>query len=478
MQTHTSNKIAASTVAAVSAQNASQPARSQDEVEQPTPDIAAQLGAVAYGHSFANAGVTPAPQGVIQPKLAIGAAARTSEDGAAAPDAQIANAEAEGEMDSAARNGATQLAPVPLPGGQHHVVLLEVNGQLRLGMRSEFTTIAQMVELMTSAQSTLSAGQKQNVREIGRDAGAMESHLALLKQKFDARVIKERSARSQATKQTASEYGPVRNRINMRSPHYDDYITAKAAAGEAWDKLFSYQQQALARAKDQIIELWDIGSDFLPTNLMPAGEIFRDKDFAGDLAQYIYHTGAENDPIPIVWYKAPTDYPKLRLGGKTVINFGVGFKLDTQNFNLAPSNRPKLDWKIQKVAHNETREGQRGLNDLLLFHDVEVEKGGNFVMPALGDRHQFDGDHVKDLGFGGLDNASNYWPLDSTINRRAFKGYNAHYIIHYKDSATGVHRSRAIGGLIGKWFIVKGFLAPADGPVPQLGTAAGGTSRH
>ena len=145
----------------------------------------------------------------------------------------------------------------------------------------------------------------------------------------------------------------------------------------------------------------------------------------------------------------------------------------TARFGVANSNFPRNGWMIQKVAHHESREGQRKFNNLLIDAGVQVEKNNEWVSPPLGEKHSFDGDHIKDLGFGGEDASDNYWPLDSTINRRAFAGYNARYLIHYHDGQT--HKTRPIGGLIGKWFRVEGFLDPNDEPFPENHARNGGT---
>ncbi len=473
MQTHTSNKIAAPTTTAFFAQSAARPVHAQDQRAHLAPEIDAQLGAAAQGYSFADVGVTPLPLGAIQPKPTVGVPSYTAEKAAAEPAARVVDTEASDETTSESH---LQVAPLPLPGGRHHAVLLEENGQLRLGMRSEFTTVDEMAETLLDPSSPLKPDQRTVVQKVGDKVRELETTLQALKKNYDDLKQQVIAKKQEARVPVINSYGPTRFQINMNSPAYKEYNKLVGKVGTAWTEYFDFQTDAVVFAKEMIIALWDIGSDFLPTHLMPAGEIFRDKAFTGDPNRYTYHTGANDDPIPILWYKRPEDYPSLLLSdGKTEVKFGEQFSVSGTIFHLDAANRPKVGWLLQKVSHNESREGQQALNRLLIDNDVAVKKAGNFVKPPLGDRHQFDGDHVRDLGFGGADRASNYWPLDSTINRRAFTGYNAHYMLNYRDPTKNSHHARAIGGLIGKWFIVKGFMNPNDPAAPDEGSAAGGT---
>lgn len=188
-----------------------------------------------------------------------------------------------------------------------------------------------------------------------------------------------------------------------------------------------------------------------------------------------YHTGSSSDPIPIVWYKDPRDYGPIHVKIQYRGTFNVqpvkapktlyfnkggsirgfdGKNVVSESFTVSDANKPKLGWRVQKVAHSSKRKEQKRLNRVL--------KNAGFKM---GRGSKLDGDHVKDLGFGGADQISNYWPLNSRINQRAAKGYNTSYVVNYiaKD---GSYKAKAVGGLWGRWFKVKGFMSSSAGSVP------------
>lgn len=220
-------------------------------------------------------------------------------------------------------------------------------------------------------------------------------------------------------------------------------------------------------------------------------------DFAGDLNTYVYHTGAQNDPIPIVWYKNPaTDYadiviPPANAGGVTPGNYGYpqgpriadGFPF---NLTVAAANQPVLNnlaaFELQKQpigSRPDKTPNQVRLN-------AELKNAGY----DLRDRNpKMDGDHVRDLGFGGDDAFDNYWPLNERINRRAFLGYNSNYLVnfinHTKDAGqvnangnpNGRETTQPIGGMAGRYFVIKSFLANNDGSIPdESGEETAGTA--
>jgi hypothetical protein len=366
---------------------------------------------------------------------------------------------------------------VPIGGG-HHVTARESGGVMRLGVASEFTEVSAIVSTLLDLSSPLNKTQREVVKQISEDVTKAEAEMNKAKLLYDSQNEKKIKLRDIVTIAIESDYGPRKKRIDGSHARHGEFENAIKLTEELKDEYLRKTTIAVNLAKDAIIKLWEIGKDFLPTNLMPVGAVFRDRNtFGGDTGRYTYHTGdSKGDAVPITWYKNPADYPRLKLKDTTVINFGQSFKVGGLNFGLNTENKPKADWFIQKTAHNDSREGQHLFNKTLIDEEVQVEKGSSFVSPPLGDTHHFDGDHVKDLGFGGKDQADNYWPLDSTINRRAFAGYNAGYVVHYKDEK-GEHKSRSIGGLVGKWFVVKRFLNSTDAAIPTDGALAGGTPK-
>ncbi len=187
-----------------------------------------------------------------------------------------------------------------------------------------------------------------------------------------------------------------------------------------------------------------------------------------------YHTGHQNDPIPIIWYKPENAYkpitPISAQGGLPTLAFPGGGMINGLNFGLAPANRP-INWTkanpIKIVSHESDRGNQKSYNTHL--------KNSGY---CIGDDYNLDGDHVMDLGFNGQDVLNNYWPLKSEVNRRAFHGYNESYVLNYYVIEHGqpVPKAKSIGGLINRYFYVKGFLK--SGTVPaESGKAKAGTDQ-
>jgi hypothetical protein len=116
------------------------------------------------------------------------------------------------------------------------------------------------------------------------------------------------------------------------------------------------------------------------------------------------------------------------------------------------------------ARHGSLRPTQRALNGVLAM------LGHN--LPA----HNEDGDHVRDLGFGGTDTIDNYWPLDSVVNRLAYNGWRSLYLLNYKKKQNRAGHwllEKAplnSGTLVGKHFHMTGTNAVA---IPQAGVAAG-----
>lgn len=376
---------------------------------------------------------------------------------------------------------AEELGRVTEPvGGGHHVVLQPVDGELRLGVASDFTQAQHIVGQLRGAGRAITGAQHARVRVIDTEIQTLQDDADdALEEARRWRKIAARLRNVVTIGYRPDRYRRLLNRIDKRHRRYPAYLAAIAQSRRARVAYIDATTAAVRAAKDAILELWAIGADFLPTHLMPLGEVFRDRAFTGDRTAYTYHQGTQGDPIPIHWYKAPLSYPRLQLPDGTIVKFPddvhVPKSPGAPALDISVSDPPVEGWLIQKVAHNDDREGQRDLNLRLNASGVTVEKRGMFVSPPVGAAHSFDGDHVKDLGFDGRDRHDNYWPLDATINRRAFTGFNSAYVVNYLDAAGRGH-ARAIGGLIGKWFEVTDFLADDAPPVPQIPDAAkGGT---
>jgi len=206
--------------------------------------------------------------------------------------------------------------------------------------------------------------------------------------------------------------------------------------------------------------------------------------FAGDLTAHVYHTGSSVDPIPIVWYKNPmTDYAAIVIPNANAAGVIPG-NYDYPNGPTVPdAKNPKVQLNLTVAAEN-----QPVVNNLAAFElkkqpigsrpettPKQVAANAALSNAGYGLRQQnrkMDGDHVRDLGFGGADAYDNYWPLDERINRRAFHGYNSNYLVNYinhKDAdkvntnnPNGSPTTQPIGGMAGRYFVVKGYMANND----------------
>lgn len=332
----------------------------------------------------------------------------------------------------------------------HHVELRLFSSGLEIGVASEWEEISSIIKTLLDAASrpgTSIYGQEADINAISEP----------VRQAYDnVNIIHGLFLKSQEDKKAIP-------RLSVTSTKFKENREKKFKATEKYNryrkKLTDASYQLTAACKLAIQQAWEAFGDFLPAHLLPATAVFQDRDFVGDLNVYTYHRGDASDPIPIMWYKDPEEYPIIEYN-KNKYHYYDKVKIGGTDFGVSAANDPRFPnaFQLRKLAHNETREGQKIFNELFNSNSVKV---GDKKAPALVEG-KFDGDHVKDLGFGGRDQAENYWPLSAQINRRAFNGYNSRYIINYLDG--GVGKSKAIGGMIGKYFVVKGFYG---GPVPD-----------
>ncbi|ARU62115.1 hypothetical protein CBW65_14740 [Tumebacillus avium] len=195
---------------------------------------------------------------------------------------------------------------------------------------------------------------------------------------------------------------------------------------------------------------------------MPIVELDTDAT-AGSAGNVRYHQGTAGDPIPITWYKPQASYNAITVNDyttgvavPTVLNpFGGNPAVQDQhgnnyNFGVNAANVAGAAAWPNTPKHGKTRVNQQAYNQVLasLGYDLSA--------------HNEDGDHVRDLGFGGNDVIDNFWPLNSVTNRHAFNGWRSSYYINYKKNVDGVGNWNIVkaplnsGSLIGKYFRIKG----------------------
>jgi hypothetical protein len=385
--------------------------------------------------------------------------------------------------------------PIRLGGKVKTLRFQRVDGELRLGINPSWTQlyknvprVREIIEAATQGHLPKVSGAKwgefnAELTKLAAAQGAYE----------DARDAREAAREPAKKKQKTSKDGPARADLTA-------IREATTNLELAVNQLVAYLR---ANFQDVVDEASDEGENLLGTT----GKVL--PPVANAWALKYYATGADKKhAIPIVWYKAPSDYdpiaPQQENGARfNVARFGAfyihqkpgptgGTKRYRANarakrifyassngaagasdvgtaerFGVADANRPNnAAFYLKKTKHDSDRGNQRRYNDL--FTNVGV---------PMGDASGLDGDHVLDLGFGGEDAANNYWPLTARINRRAFNGYNSEYKVHFIQEKGGQRelKMQAIGAMYGKWFKPKAFLASTDGSVPaESGTRNAG----
>lgn len=210
------------------------------------------------------------------------------------------------------------------------------------------------------------------------------------------------------------------------------------------------------------IELFEVPMQEIQTLFASPPPSKKWPDFQGNPATpALYHTGDAADPIPFVWYKSPDSYGEVEAEGKKFA-FPKGPALPF--FGGQPLTADAI--QVGEVLYNVgSKKESRG--DTV----PRVRKSLTFLGATLKD---LDIDHVRDLGFGGADRPDNMWPLAAGVNRRPVLGWRSHYGLNYRvdggAAAPPELRTAAINDLVGKWFVVKGFMRPDDAEaVPEEG---------
>ncbi len=188
-------------------------------------------------------------------------------------------------------------------------------------------------------------------------------------------------------------------------------------------------------------------------------------EFMGDAKRIgEYKTGdSKAQAIPVVWYKRKQDYKDIVLtkpdeNGEKKFQYpnGPTVKLAGDEYDLTAKD-------ADPFQVGDTFENKH------LFTDRGVQQKIRLALIEYGFDHKgLDGDHIQDLGFGGVDEEDNVWPLDEKINRRPFNGWRHLYGVNVRKS-NGDGVTKTIASLPNKWFKIKDHLAAGDGAVPDEG---------
>ena len=188
-------------------------------------------------------------------------------------------------------------------------------------------------------------------------------------------------------------------------------------------------------------------------------------DFMGNRNKLSDYKDGKNKPIPIVFYKSVSDYKPIIVPVNTDSRVVPG----TYNFPNGPTvygrkGKYSLIVKNSNIFHvGSILENSKDSNTRTTQIDINhALKEAGVQMKGL------DGDHVRDLGFGGTDTPNNYWPLKSKINRRPFLGWRGSYGLNCIDG-TGVPKTKSITALTGKKLIIKASMSASEDNVPEEG---------
>ena len=172
------------------------------------------------------------------------------------------------------------------------------------------------------------------------------------------------------------------------------------------------------------------------------------------------HSGVSGDPIPIFWYKPPSSYPSsINLTDPQGETITIPMFSRTKVVDPPPGRQGEVTLGV--TDNNQIEEGKKlervgGTAELRgSGQDTLINMLGRlgYNMSSKG----MEADHVKDLGFGGVDSLSNLWPLKADINQRGRDYYSSYRVEYIED---GKVKENSLVSMPGKFFEIKGFRYP------------------
>lgn len=182
-----------------------------------------------------------------------------------------------------------------------------------------------------------------------------------------------------------------------------------------------------------------------------------------ELAAHGAHTGTDSDPIPLVWFKAWSNYQPINLvingQSRTLLpgrsnqyipappRGGFGGWIEQEQISVGVQNefRPSIGMRLRRIGPGESTRTARGTGAVRLFTRLLAHYGFNVASSAMAV------DHVKDIGFGGPDDKPNLWPLNATANNAANEVYRQHVWVLDR----GIVRVDQVENLMDKRFIIR-----------------------
>ncbi len=182
----------------------------------------------------------------------------------------------------------------------------------------------------------------------------------------------------------------------------------------------------------------------------------------------------KEDPIPMIWYKHPSDYPRaVVLEGEEVFRFtdgprqyflpdpGILWSGKRGASTLRQYLEPGFSVIVgvdQELTPKEGRVWKKVRSYRKIFYG-KIQEAFRFLMIEHGhdmNARKEDADHVKDLQFAGPDDFYNMWPLDEDVNRSAWE-FGKQSVTYLDDDGNLQITTLDDAALLDRWFEIVGF---------------------
>ena len=333
--------------------------------------------------------------------------------------------------------------PIQILGEPHHIEYREINGEIVPGISS--IDWLQVDSIFQELRSKNLLGANQNIRTYRRNVQDLSKQVNDLEKVTDAISTKINRLREE---KAASRRGKSVKSISKRSKEIDDQIAK--LLGERRDKnrvkgtkIDELNQNIRWFIQEAVTINSTVVARILGASMVPI-VLATDLPNTAPANHYRYHTGTQTDPIPLIWYKptshygtiSVTDDPNSHAGGPTPVVLSPHVQ---QTVTDAGGNQHQFGVAQQNfavdAADHAFAAGRIWRNTPRHMSSRGIQKALNTVLTGMGynpSGHGKDGDHIRDLGFGGQDDISNYWPLDSATNQLSFTGWRSLYYLNYK----------------------------------------------
>lgn len=165
-------------------------------------------------------------------------------------------------------------------------------------------------------------------------------------------------------------------------------------------------------------------------------------------------TGTQADPIPIRWYKSPSDYPLINGQGPTSgVTLPATPGRSSQSLQVSAANFPQQGSILSRQTGRQDTVKSEVYSRL---RDLRSQSVNPWTISA----NPYAIDHVKDLQWQGTDSYNNLWPLDTTKN----SGANSSKYQRATAMEGGSPVVKTVGSWgTGKYFWIAQIVSPTSG---------------